>query len=78
MIQRANTEIILEENDISEYDRNIIASRIYLKLLLYHKATPKFIEKVEEKIKYFEDIGEYEKCRDLQKYLKYNKEIYVN
>ena len=49
-------------DNLKQYDTKVISAQNCLKLLLNHKATPKFKEIVWKLIYYFENIEEYEKC----------------
>lgn len=61
---------------LKEYDAKVISAKNCILLLSKYKATPKFIIIVEDLIKYFENIEEFEKCSTLKNYLKFNEEIF--
>jgi len=72
-----NNKINLKSS-LKEYDAKCLSAQNCLKLLLNHKATPRFIEMVNKIISYFESIEEYEKCKSLKDFLKYNEEVFGN
>jgi hypothetical protein len=63
-------------DNLKQYDAKVISAQNCLKLLLNHKATPKFKEIVWKLIYYFENIEEYEKCKSLKNFLKFNEETF--
>jgi hypothetical protein len=63
-------------DNLKQYDTKVISAQNCLKLLLNHKATPKFKEIVWKLIYYFENIEEYEKCKSLKNFLKFNEETF--
>lgn len=63
-------------DNLKQYDAKVISAQNCLKLLLNHKATPKFKEIVWKLIYYFENIEEYEKCKSLKDFLKFNEETF--
>lgn len=66
------------KSGLKEYDSKVISAKNYILLLTKYKATPKFIKLVENLIKYFENIEEFEKCKTLKNYLRFNEEIFGN
>jgi hypothetical protein len=68
-------KINLIEN-LRQYDAKVISAQNCLKLLLNHKATPKFKDIVWKLIYYFENLEEYEKCKSLKNFLKFNEETF--
>lgn len=71
-----NSKRINPINNLKQYDAKVISAQNCLKLLLNHKATPKFKEIVWKLIHYFENIEEYEKCKSLKDFLKFNEETF--
>jgi hypothetical protein len=63
-------------DNLKQYDAKVISAQNCLKLLLNHKATPKFKEIVWKLIYYFENLEEYEKCKSLKNFLKFNEETF--
>ncbi len=71
-----NSKKINPIDNLKQYDAKVISAQNCLKLLLNHKATPKFKEIVWKLIYYFENIEEYEKCKSLKDFLKFNDEMF--
>jgi len=63
-------------DSLKQYDAKVISAQNCLKLLLNHKATPKFKDIVWKLIYYFENLEEYEKCKSLKNFLKFNEETF--
>jgi hypothetical protein len=63
-------------DNLKQYDAKVISAQNCLKLLLNHKATPKFKDIVWKLIYYFENLEEYEKCKSLKNFLKFNEETF--
>jgi len=63
-------------DNLRQYDAKVISAQNCLKLLLNHKATPKFKDIVWKLIYYFENLEEYEKCKSLKNFLKFNEETF--